>query len=107
MATINPAKLVHLEKRLGTLKEGYLADVLVLQQNNNQSKLNPYWAATHSIPEDVLLVLIDGKAVYGNPEMMKELVDSTKLESLEICGIEKSISFASQTSPQPSFRQTQ
>ncbi|CAF1127349.1 unnamed protein product [Rotaria sordida] len=107
MATINPAKLVHLEKRLGTLKEGYLADVLVLQQNNNQSKLNPYWAATHSIPEDVLLVLIDGKAVYGNPEMMKELVDSTKLESLEICGIEKSISFASQNGPQPSFRQTQ
>ncbi|CAF4508299.1 unnamed protein product [Rotaria sp. Silwood2] len=107
MATINPAKLVHLEKRLGALNEGYLADVLVLQLNNNQSKLNPYWAATHSTPEDVSLVLIDGKAVYGNSEIMKELVDSTNLESLEICGIEKSISFASQNGPQPSFRQTQ
>ncbi|CAF1131825.1 unnamed protein product [Rotaria sp. Silwood1] len=107
MATINPAKLIHLDKRLGLLKEGYLADVLVLQLNNNQSKFNPYWAATHSIPEDVLLVLIDGKAVYGSPKMMKELVDSRNLESIEICGIEKSISFASQNGPQPSFRQTQ
>ena len=107
MATINPAKLVHLEKRLGSLKEGFLADVLVLQINGNQSEFNPYWIATHSVPEDVSLVVIDGKAVYGNPQLMKQLVDSSKLESLDICGVEKSISFASQPNPQPSFQHTQ
>jgi 5-methylthioadenosine/S-adenosylhomocysteine deaminase len=107
MATINPAKLVRLDKRIGVLKEGYLADVLVLQSNSNQSKLNPFWAATHATPEDVMLVMIDGKAVYGDPKAMKQLVATAELESLEICGIEKSISFASQIGSQPPFRQTQ
>ncbi|CAF2125780.1 unnamed protein product [Rotaria magnacalcarata] len=107
MATINPAKLVHLEKRLGALKEGYLADVLVLQFNSDHNKFNPYWTATHSTPEDVLLVLIDGKAVYGNPQLMTQLVESKNLESLDICGVEKSISFASQNTSQTSFRQTE
>ena len=27
MATVNPAKLIHQDQRLGALKEGYLADV--------------------------------------------------------------------------------
>ena len=108
MATINPAKLVHLEKRLGVLKEGYLADVLVLQSNKmNQSKYDAFWTATHSAPEDVMLVIIDGKAVYGDRSLMKQLVNPNELESLEICGVEKSISFASQTGSPPPFRHTQ
>ena len=108
MATINPAKLVHLDKRLGVLKEGYLADVLVLQSNNlNQSKYDAYWTATHAAPEHVMLVIIDGKAVYGDRNVMKQLVNPVELESLEICGVEKTISFASQIHSQPPFHHTQ
>jgi len=108
MATVNPAKLVHLDERLGILKEGYLADVLVLQSNNiNQSEHDPFWAATHAKAEDIMLVIIDGKAVYGDPKMMEQFVHSTQLESLDICGMEKSISFASQTGSQPTFHHTQ
>lgn len=109
MATTNPAKLVHLDKRLGVLKEGYLADVLVLQSNSmNQSKYDAFWIATHATPEDVMLVMIDGKAVYGDRNMMKQLItNSQELESLEICGVEKTISFASQIDPQRPFHHTQ
>lgn len=108
MATVNPAKLVHLDQRLGVLKEGYLADVLVLQSNQmNQSNYDAFWTATHSTPEDVMLVIIDGKAVYGDRTLMKQLVNPNGLESLEICGVEKSISFASQMGSQLPFRHTQ
>lgn len=107
MATINPAKLIHLENRLGVLRDGYLADVLILHSDTDQSKINPYWAATHAIPEDVILVIIDGNAVYGDRKMMKQLVGSTNLESLDICGTDKSISFDSQGGSQLTFHQTQ
>lgn len=101
MATINPAKLLHLEKRLGTLKEGYLADILVLQKSSTNS--DPFWTATHAIPEDVMLVVIDGEPVYGDPIIMKKLIDTKHLESLDICGIEKSIHLGSPST----FRETQ
>lgn len=104
MATINPAKLVHLENRLGVLKEGYLADILVLaKSDNNQSKTNPYWTSTHATPEDVMLVIIDGEPIYGNPILMKKLIDEKHLESLDICGMEKSIHLNSQ----PTFHEIQ
>jgi len=99
MATVNPAKLIHQDQRLGALKEGYLADVLVLRESNN----DPFWTATHSTPEDVMLVLINGEPIYGDPKMMQNFFDTEQLESLEICGVEKSIHFNSQTS----FHQTQ
>ena len=99
MATVNPAKLIHQDQRLGALKEGYLADVLVLRESNN----DPFWTATHSTPEDVMLVLINGEPIYGDPKMMQNFFDTEQLESLDICGVEKSIHFNSQTS----FHQTQ
>ena len=108
MATANPAKLVHLDQRLGSLKEGYLADILVLQKpTDSHSEFNPFWAATHATAEDVMLVLIDGKAVYGDPETMKKLLDERDTEYLEICGTQKTISFVSQSGVRTSFRQTQ
>ena len=95
MATSNPAKLVHLENRLGALKEGYLADVLVLEPSDGKSNFDPYSTMTHSVPEDVLLVFVDGKAVHGNPAKMNKLVNSADLESMSMCDVEKRISFAS------------
>ncbi|CAF1566256.1 unnamed protein product [Adineta ricciae] len=108
MATVNPAKLTHLDTRLGQLKEGYLADIVVLKdQNNIQSSKDPYWAATHAKPEDVSLVIIGGEPVYGDPDIMKQLIDVQDLELLNICGTNKSISFASQFGSEFSFYHTQ
>jgi 5-methylthioadenosine/S-adenosylhomocysteine deaminase len=107
MATINAAKLARLDNRLGVLQKGFLADVLVLRSQHNQSQHDGYWTVTHATPEDVLLVMIDGKAVYGDPAVMKQLTKADTLESLDICGTKKSISFASQVGLQPTFKQTQ
>ena len=84
MATINAAKLTRLDRRLGVLKEGFLADLIVLQGSS----------ATQSVPEDIDLVMIDGKAVYGDPNLMKNFVKIDELENLEICGVKKIVTFS-------------
>ncbi|CAF4529655.1 unnamed protein product [Rotaria sp. Silwood2] len=109
MATSNAAKLLHLEKRLGSLQEGFLADVLVLNPSHGgQSMDDAFWTITHSTPEDVLLVMIGGKPVYDDPAIMKRLTGAmVMLEPIDICGVQKSISFAEEFGPQRTFRQTQ
>jgi cytosine/adenosine deaminase-related metal-dependent hydrolase len=108
MATENPAKLVHLDKALGRLKAGYVADLLVLHPHGKEFGKDAYWSIAHSSPQDVDLVMIGGQAVYGDPETMRQLSGSAPLESLTVCGAEKRISFASEHgSTWPDFQQTE
>ncbi|CAF2562677.1 unnamed protein product [Rotaria sp. Silwood2] len=109
MATTNAAKLVYLDKRLGSLQEGFLADVLVLHPTHLvQSNEDAFWAITHSTPEEVALVMIDGKPVYGDSAIMKQLTGiATTLESIEICGVQKSISFAEEFGDKHTFHETE
>jgi len=107
MATANPAKLAHVDSKLGQLQPGFLADVFVLHPHGSQFGHDAYWAVIHAAPEDIALVMIDGKAVYGDPDVMKQLTGGARLESLEICGAQKSISFASEPGTQPTFRETE
>jgi 5-methylthioadenosine/S-adenosylhomocysteine deaminase len=107
MTTENPAKLVHLDKALGRLETGYVADLLVLHPHGKEFGKDAYWSVAHSSPQDVELVMIGGQAVYGDPEPMRQLSGSSALEPLTICGREKRISFASESGGQPSFQQTE
>ena len=34
-------------------------------------KFDPFASATHASPKDVLLVMIDGQAMYGDPAVMR------------------------------------
>ncbi|CAF3529870.1 unnamed protein product [Rotaria sp. Silwood1] len=109
MATTNAAKLVHLDKQLGSLQEGFLADVLVLNPTQLvQSNKDAYWTITHSTPEEVALVMVGGKPVYGDPTIMKQLTGmTTTLESIEICGVQKSISFVEEFGGKHTFHETE
>ena len=105
MATVNPAKLVHLDQRLGALREGFLADVVVLRSDE---KDDPFDSVTNASPKDVLLVIIDGQPVYGDRALMERLVSATStLEELDVCGTKKSIAWPNELGVQRSFRQTQ
>lgn len=107
MATTNAAKLVRLHKRLGSLEKGFLADVLVLRPSSaNHSEKDSYWTVTHSAAEDVTLVMVGGKALYGDPSIMKQLTRmETPLESIEICGVQKSIFFVEEFGGEQTFHQ--
>ena len=106
MATEYPAKLAGLSDRIGTLETGRTADIVVLRANGNHA----YDTAVHANPEDVELVIVNGEAIYGRPAWVKTLLPSEKLETLQVCGVEKAISFASETratgKPAKSWKQT-
>ncbi|MDR0586476.1 MAG: amidohydrolase family protein [Treponema sp.] len=61
MCTINAAKAFWLDKKTGTLDEGKLADVLVLKGR----KTDPYENLLAASMEDIELLVLAGKPIYG------------------------------------------
>jgi 5-methylthioadenosine/S-adenosylhomocysteine deaminase len=94
MATQYPAQLAGLEDKIGSLAAGFYADVLVLRSNQQDA----YSSIVHAAPSDVELVIIGGEPVYGNPELMKELLpkDKGQLENLTVCKVRQALGFESE-----------
>jgi hypothetical protein len=69
MVTANPARAVGWDDRLGTLRPGLLADLLVIRDPGG----SPYRALIEAREEDVLLVTVGGDPRYGLPEWMERL----------------------------------
>jgi 5-methylthioadenosine/S-adenosylhomocysteine deaminase len=81
MATIYPAQLAGLGDKLGSLSRGYLADLLLLKRNGS----NPYAALVHATPLDVRLIIVGGKAIYGDRDLMEKFVPREMLEPVNLC----------------------
>jgi 5-methylthioadenosine/S-adenosylhomocysteine deaminase len=81
MATIYPARLAGLSDKIGTLSRGYLADLLLLKR----SRTDPYAALLHANPLDVRLVVVGGKPIYGDRDLMEKLLPEAVLEPVTIC----------------------
>lgn len=106
MATANAAQLVGLQDLIGSLAPNHAADLMVIRDTGKVYNKDAYWSLTHATPEDVELIMIGGEAVYGDPELMRQL-STAPLETLRICGTEKSISFASEKKTSGSFADTE
>ena len=83
MATANAAELVNLSGQIGSLVPGHAADVIVLRKGTGAH--DAYWTMTHSSPEDLELVVIGGRALYGNAALM-ESFGAASAETLQVCG---------------------
>jgi 5-methylthioadenosine/S-adenosylhomocysteine deaminase len=106
MATEYPAQLAGLSEKIGTLKAGWYADIVVLRKK----RADAYDSIVHSHPEDVALVVINGDPVYGKPEFMKALLPPENLETFPVCGADQAIYFGSETklqgTPAKTWKQT-
>lgn len=74
MLTENPAKALSLHDR-GHLKEKFTADLLVIDGDNAQ----PYTAVTSMSFENIMLVIIDGKPIYGD-ESFARLFEALEMD---------------------------
>ena len=61
MVTVNAAKALWMQDRVGTLEEGKLADILVLKAKND----DPYENLVSSSMNDIELLILAGKPIYG------------------------------------------
>jgi len=82
MATRIPAEMVRIVGKVGSIREGLYADLLVV--SGDQSK--PYHALIQTRPADVELVMIGGAALYGSSSLMRKLWPAAELEDIRVGG---------------------
>jgi 5-methylthioadenosine/S-adenosylhomocysteine deaminase len=84
MASSVPARVAHINDKVGTLSPGMLADFFLVHPGNATVTNNPYDAIVAGRVTDIDLVVIDGIPTYGQPDMLQKL--NVKTETLSICG---------------------
>ena len=67
MVTRNPAVAMDWSKRLGQISEGYLADVIVVDDKN----ADPYRNLIAAIEENIQMVIVRGEPLYGDAALMQ------------------------------------
>lgn len=80
MSTSIPARIAHIDDKVGTIEAGRYADLFVLRGDTSQ----PYATLTHAQPQDVQLVMISGVPLYGSEKLMSPF--HVKSEAVEVCG---------------------
>ena len=66
MVTVNSAKALWMQDKIGRLEEGMLGDILVLKANND----NPYENLVNANMKDIELLILAGKPVYGETRFL-------------------------------------
>jgi cytosine/adenosine deaminase-related metal-dependent hydrolase len=82
MVTVNAAKALHLDAVIGSLAVGMRADLMVIGGDGTA----PYDALLAAKPADVRLVMVDGKSLYGDPQLEALGPAGPGCESLGVCG---------------------
>jgi hypothetical protein len=85
MVTKNPAKLLGLASTLGELAIGRKADLMVVSGDRTRT----YDALLAARPKDVRLVIVGGKALYGDASLRPLGQTAPDCDTLDICGASK------------------
>jgi 5-methylthioadenosine/S-adenosylhomocysteine deaminase len=76
MVTINSAKAFWMQDQIGTLEDGKLADIMVLKAKGD----DPYENLAGASMEDIELLVLAGKPIYGETRFLDIFSDSKLLE---------------------------
>jgi cytosine/adenosine deaminase-related metal-dependent hydrolase len=93
MATSTPADMIGASDRLGALEPGHDADILVIKPEGDVKKHDAYWTLTHATAAQVMLVMVGGEPLYGDPEVVEKTGPSRPSEKIEVCGSSKTLLF--------------
>jgi 5-methylthioadenosine/S-adenosylhomocysteine deaminase len=89
MVTINAARALGIDGALGTIEVGKKADLFVIGAG-----ADPYATLLAARPADVRLVLVGGRALYGDPAVQAVAPASPGCETLDVCGQSKFVCIA-------------
>ena len=80
MATINGAKALGLEKKIGSIEKNKLADIIILDMHSIHTEPNTNIISNivHNAINNVDTVLVDGKILMKNKEL-KLSIDENKI----------------------------
>ena len=92
MASSIPARIAHIDDKIGTLAPGMYADFFLVHDAPDGPASDFYDIIQVKSITSIDLVVIDGIPIYGDPKMLKSLNIAT--EPLELCGTEKALNSA-------------
>jgi cytosine/adenosine deaminase-related metal-dependent hydrolase len=101
MVTGAPARIAGIADRVGSLREGFDADLLVVREVSR----SPYRSLIDARPQDIRLVLVAGEAVYGAPDLMRQLAQPSSIEELTVCGTGMALRISSDGTSGPGARE--
>jgi len=85
MATSIPARIAHIDDKVGTIQSGLFADLFLLRGDATQ----PFDSLVQSKPQDVSLVMVNGVPIYGDATLMSKFNVTT--EPVPFCGEMKNL----------------
>lgn len=88
MATSNAAKIARIDAKVGRLEKGLVADYVVVRRGKRS---DPYETLIYAPHDDMMIVAVGGRPLYGDETMMKAVNPSAKLESISVCGALKAV----------------
>ncbi len=94
MVTANPADALGWSERVGRIRPGLEADLLVIARRQE----NPYRNLIEATERQVRLVLVGGRAVYGTPALMAA-AGALAPEPLRVAGVSRLISLVDPAIP--------
>jgi hypothetical protein len=94
LVTANPADALGWSDRLGRLRPGLLADLLVTARRHD----DPYRNLIEATERQVRLVLVGGRPVYGTPSLL-EAAGALSPEPIRVAGLRRAISLVDPAIP--------
>jgi 5-methylthioadenosine/S-adenosylhomocysteine deaminase len=95
MVTVNPAKAIGWDDKIGRIAQGYFADIVVFGRtdrgNNNNTHDDPYLNLIKSTEGNLKLLIIGGRPRYGDPEILHALGLQSLPEKIKVEKREKMI----------------
>jgi cytosine/adenosine deaminase-related metal-dependent hydrolase len=88
MATGVPAGLAGVDTRVGAIRPGLCADLLVIRQTGSPAES----ALVHAGAPDVLMVMVGGRPVYGQKELVESLAPGAGWAAVSVKGASKEVS---------------
>jgi 5-methylthioadenosine/S-adenosylhomocysteine deaminase len=82
MVTAGAARIAGLADRIGSLRVGHSADLVVLQRRHD----DPYDNVVAAYPSWVELVMIGGDLIYGRPDWVSMVATAGDYEQVEAWG---------------------
>jgi 5-methylthioadenosine/S-adenosylhomocysteine deaminase len=93
MATVNAAKLVGASDKIGSLATGMAADLVVFPTKGD----SPWTAILDADPGTIALVVVAGKPMVGDTDLMKKLLPGKTFDTVSVCQHDKSLNLEGET----------
>jgi cytosine/adenosine deaminase-related metal-dependent hydrolase len=92
MATSVPAQIARLDASIGDLTKGKKADFVVIKAKRDPKARNPDLdPVLKATPASIMLVVVGGEPLYGDPAVMAQLRPKAKLDDITVCGTPKKL----------------